>query len=84
MRCVDQLAQRSVASQQRVHVIVVIGMIAVVRARSEDRIEVNRVYAQIDRVIEVLDHTYQVAPLVTMIGGRRTPGLQIAGFGQRV
>ena len=54
MRLVEQLTQRVVAAQQRVDVEVVIGVIAVVGGRREDRVEVERGDAESLQAVEVL------------------------------
>ena len=54
VRRVEQLAQGRVAAEQRVHLEVVVRVVAVVRRRREDRRQVQRVDAQVREVGQVL------------------------------
>ena len=80
VRRVEQLAQRRVAAQHRVHLVVVVRVIAMVRARLEDRVEVDGVDPQVGQVVQVLGHAEQIAALVAVGRGRRAPRLQVAGL----
>ncbi len=75
---VQQLAQRGVAAQQRVDRHVVVGVIAMVRGRREDRRQVQRVDAEIGQVVEMLDDPEQVAALEPVVGRWRRPTARAA------
>ena len=60
---VEQLAQGRVAAEQRIDQLVVVGVVAVVRGRGEDRVQVERRDAQVAQVVEVLGDAQQVAAL---------------------
>ena len=81
---VQQLAQRRVAAQHRIHLEVVVGVIAMVRARAEDRVEIDGVDPQVGQVIQPLDHAQQIAALVGVAGGRGAPRLQVGRLGHVV
>jgi hypothetical protein len=55
-------------------------VVAVVRRRGEDRVQVDRVDAEILEVVEVLDHAEQVATLEPKERRRRVPRLHGAGL----
>ncbi len=74
---VQQLPQRRIAAQHRIHLVVIMGVIAMVRARPEDRVEVDGVDPQVAQVIQMLDHAQQITALVGVAGGRGAPGLQV-------
>src|SRR5690606_4213354 len=76
----EQLAQRAVASQERVDPVVVVSVVAVVRGRLEDRVEVERRDAERPYVVQPLGDAQQVAALVAMHRRRRTPGLEVRGL----
>ena len=73
---VEQLAQRVVAAEQRIDREVVVGVVAVVRGRLEDRGQVERVDPEVLEVVEVLDDAEQVAALEAVVGRRRVPRLE--------
>lgn len=56
----------------------VLRVVAVVRARGEDRVEVEGRYAEVVQVVELLDHAEEVAALVTVQCGRGIPLLEVA------
>jgi hypothetical protein len=56
MRFIKQRPQRGVAPKQRIHVVVVVCMVAMVRRRLKYRVEVDRVDPQVRQVIKVLHH----------------------------
>ncbi len=78
---VDELSQSRVAAQERIDHLVVVGVVAMVRCRSEDRSQVQRRYAEAREVVEVFNDTEQVAALEAVMGGRRVPGLERARLG---
>src|SRR3954451_22902712 len=84
MRLVEQGAEGSVAAQQRIDLVVIVGMVAMVRGRLEDRSEVDRRRAKRLNVIEMLDYAQQVAAFVALNRRRAIPGLKIARLGQLV
>ena len=81
---VQQLAQRRVAAQHRVHLEIVVGVIAMVRPGAEDRVEIDRVDPQVGQVVQMLDYTQQITALVAVTGGRRAPRLQVGCLGHAV
>ncbi len=72
---VEQLAQGIVATEQRIDRQVVVGVIAVVRGRGEDRVEVERGDAEILEIAEVLGDPAEVAALEAVGRRRRVPRL---------
>ena len=80
MTGVEQLAQGIVAAEQRIDVVVVVRVVAVVRRRSEDRSQVERRDAQGGEVVEPLDDAEQVAALEAVRRGRRVPRFERAGL----
>ncbi len=78
VRLVDHPPQRGVAAQHRVDFLVVVGVIAMIRRRLEDRREIHGAHAQVDQVIQVLHDADQVAALISVIGRRRTPFVEVA------
>ena len=75
---VEQLAEGRVAAEQGVDRQVVVRVVAVVRRRREDRVEVDRVDAQRNEMVEMLGDAEEVPALEAGLGGRRVPGLQRA------
>ena len=83
MRLVEQPAEGGVAAEHRVDLLVVVGVVAVVRGRLEDRREVDGVDAEVDQVVELLDDADQVAPLIAVVGRGGAPVVEVAGLGDR-
>jgi hypothetical protein len=54
MRDIQQLAQGGVAAEQRVDLEVVVRVVAMIRGRAEDRVEVDGVRTQALDVVEVI------------------------------
>jgi hypothetical protein len=75
---VDELAERLVATEERVDREVVVRVIAVVRRGLEDRRQVDRVGAERGDVVEVLHDAEQVAALEPVEGRWRIPWLHRA------
>ncbi len=73
---VEQLAQRVIATEQRIDLEVVVRVVAVVRAGAEDRGQVDRGDPEILEVPEVLGDPAQVAALEPVDGRWRIPRLQ--------
>ncbi len=78
---VEQLSQRRVSAQERVDRQVVVGVIAVVRRRSEDRRQVEPRDAEVGKLVESFGHTQQIAALEAVRGRRRVPGFERPGPG---
>jgi hypothetical protein len=78
---VEQLSERGVAAEQRIDHLVVVGVIAVVRGRREDRVEVERGDPQLGEFVEVLRDAQQVAALEAKRRRRGIPRLHRPGFG---
>ena len=70
------------AAQQRIHLKVIVGVVAVIGRGLKHRGKVKRVDAQVLQVIQVFTHPQQVAAFEPPGGGRRVPGFQVVGFGQ--
>ena len=81
VRRVNQLAQRVVAAQHRVHHRVVVGVVAVVAGRLKHRAQVQGIHAQAGDVVQPLRDAQQVAALVAVEAGRLAPGLQVSRLG---
>ena len=77
---VEQSAQGVVAPEHRIDREVVVGVVAMVAPRGEDRVEVDRRDAEVGEVVEPFRHAVEVAPLVAVHGGRRVPRLQPRGL----
>ena len=77
---IEQLAQGGIAPEQRVDVEVVVGVVAVVRGRLEDRGHVDGVDPEVLEVVEALDDPEQVAALEPVRGRRRVPRLDGPGL----
>ena len=77
---VDQLAQRFVAAQQRIHPPVVVGVVPMIRGRGEDRVQADGVDPQVDQVVEMLGDPQQVAALEAVPRRRIVPRLQVTGL----
>ena len=80
---VDQPAERRVAAEHRVDPVVIVGVVAVVGGRLEDRREVDRVDAEVGQVVEVFQDAEQVAPLVAVGVGGSPQASRWAGLGTR-
>ena len=65
-----------IASEQRVHLQVVVSVVAVIGRRTEDRVEVESGDAELLQMIEPLDHAVEITPLKPHTIRRRAPGLQ--------
>ena len=76
VRGVEQLAQGVIAAEQRIDLEVVVGVISVVRARAEDRGQVDRADPEILEVAEVLGDPAQVAAFEPVDGRWRVPRLE--------
>ncbi len=76
----QQLLESLVAAQQRIHLVVVVRVVAVVGGGLEDGVEVDRGDPQVAQPVELLDHPHQVTALVAVPGGRSVPLLQIGGL----
>ncbi len=79
MCLVEQLAQGVVATQQRVHGEVVVGVIAMIGGRGEHGVQVERRDAETLQAIEVLDDPVEVAALEAADRRRSVPGLELTG-----
>ena len=75
VRFVEQPPESAIAAQDRIDVVVVIGVIAVIGCRSKDRIEVERCNAEVLQIIQLFGHAQQIAPFEAERIGRRVPGL---------
>ena len=84
VRGIEQRAECRVAAEHRVHLVVVVRVIAMVRPRPEDRVEVDGVDPQVGQVVQVFGHAEQIAALVAVRRGRRAPRLQAARLWHRV
>src|SRR5690606_22807176 len=76
---VEQLAQRGVPAEQRLHRQVVARVVAVVRGGGDDWIRVDGGRAEIRQVIEAIRDTAQITALAAVQLGRRVPVLERAG-----
>ena len=76
----DQVGERLVAAEQRIDREVVVRVISVVRRRREDRVQVERVDAQVLEIAELVGEAAQVAALEPVGGRGRVPALEAAGF----
>src|SRR5581483_1396795 len=77
MRFIEQLAQCIVAAEERIHVVIVIGVIAMIGGGSKYRRKVDGVNAEVFEVIKMFGHAAQVAALEAVSRGRRIPRFQI-------
>ena len=77
---VQQLPERWVPAQQRIHPEVVVRVVAMVRRRGEDRVEVERVDTQVREIRQPLRDPQQVAALEAVPGRRVVPGLHGSGL----
>jgi len=83
MGSVNQSPERGVSAEHGVDPEIVVGVVAVVRGRLEDRREIDRVDAEIGQVIQVFEDPVEVAPLVPVGGGRVAPGVKVGRLGNR-
>src|SRR5258708_5050099 len=74
---VAQCIKGFVPTQQRINLIIVMGMVAVIAGTLEDGREVDRVYAEFLQVIEMFDHTVQVTAFVTLTCWQAVPRFEI-------
>ncbi len=74
---VEQFAQRGIATQQRIDLHVVEGVIAVVGGRGKDRVQVDGVDAQRLKIIEAIHDAEQVAALKALLLRRCAPRLEL-------
>ena len=70
----------SFVTEDRVDLEVVVGVVAVICRGLKDRVEVEGVYAELLKVVEVLLYSPQGASLETVYGGPRLPGFQVLRF----
>ncbi len=77
---VEQLAQGVVATEQRIDRQVVVGVVAVVGGRGEDRGEVQRGDPEVLEIVEPLDDPAQVATLEAVHRRWSVPRLERAGL----
>ena len=73
---VEQFAQRVVAAEQGVDLVVVVRVVAVVGRRGEDGIQIEGGNAQVVQVVEVVDDAVEVAALKPLFFGRGAPRLE--------
>ena len=73
---VEELAQRGIATEQRVDRQVVVGVIPMVGGGLEDRCEVERGDAEVLEVAQVLSDPEQVTALEPVHRGRSVPGFE--------
>ena len=78
MSLVQEFAQGRVAAEERIHGLVVEGVVAVVRGRREDRGQVQRGDAERPEVVQVLGDAEEIAALEAVDRGRGVPRLQFA------
>src|SRR4026209_2016704 len=77
---VQQFAQRVVAAEEGVDMEVVVGVIAMVGGRLEDRRQVDRGDPKALQVIEFLEDAQEVAALDPVVGRRGVPRLEWTGL----
>src|SRR5688572_4473032 len=65
---VKQRVKCLISTQQRIDQQVVVRVIAMVRGRLEDGVEVKRGDAEVDQVVKFLDHSEEIAALVPKDG----------------
>jgi hypothetical protein len=75
---VEELAQSVVAAEQRVDLEVVVGVVAVIGRRGEDRCQVQRRYPEVAEIVEVLDDTEQITALEPKRSRGNVPRLEPA------
>ncbi len=73
---VEKTPEGALASEDRVHAVVVVGVVAMVGGRLEDGIEVQRGDPEVAEVVEPLGDAHQVATLEAVAGGGSVPRLQ--------
>ena len=79
--CVQHLAKRLVPAQDGIHLVVVVGVVAVVGRRLKDGVEVDSGDPQFLQIAQSLSHAQQIAPFEA-VGRRRTvPRLQVRRLG---
>ena len=71
----NERVERLVTPEHRVDLEIVMSVIAVIRGTLEDRVKPNRVYAQIDEVVEFFNNAPEVAALITVMRRRNVPRL---------
>ena len=64
------------AAQQRIDLEVVVGVVAVIGGRAEDRIEIEAAHPQALEVIEPVQHAPEITPLKVVLVRGTTPGRQ--------
>src|SRR5450759_864029 len=77
VRGVDEFTESRIAAQQRIDVEVIVSVIAVIRRRRKNRIEVDGGNAQVLQVIQMRGYAEQIAALETVSRRWRVPRLKI-------
>ena len=73
----EQFLEGSIATQNRIHAQIILGVIPMVGRALEDGAQVERVHAQVLQVVQLLGHAQQVAALKAVVGGLVVPWLQV-------
>ena len=77
VRRVEQPCERGIPAEERVNLVIVVRVIAMIRGRLKDGAEIQRVNAKVREIVEVVDHAQQIAALEAVRGRRGLPGLQV-------
>ena len=77
VRFIEQFAQGLVAAQERVNVVIVVGVVTVIGCRCKDWREINGVCPKLLDGIKMFGHAAQVAAFESINGRRRIPRLEI-------
>src|SRR5947209_13930695 len=80
---VQQETQRIIASEQRVHPVVILGVIPMVRRGLENGVEIDRRYSEVLEIVKMLDDPHEIPTLEPMHRGRALPRLEIGRFRER-
>jgi hypothetical protein len=77
MGLIQQLPERHIAAQQRVHLKIIKGVVAVIGGGGKNGIEIEGIDAQFLEIIQLIHDSMEVSPLKPLFLGRAAPRLKL-------
>src|SRR5688572_8756353 len=77
MGFIQQLPERHIASQQRVYLKIIIGVVAVIGGGGKDGVEIEGVDAQLLEIIQLIHDPVEVSPLKPLLLRWAAPGFKL-------